>query len=123
MKKPGTRNLEFIVDGMDCADCALRIEKKVAQLPGIKLAKVNFLSSRLKLEIEENGPTESEIQDAVKAAGYSLRSASHLQQDYFEVEGLTNTEKGTVIERKLKETPGIKNLRIDYSKRQLLASL
>jgi Cd2+/Zn2+-exporting ATPase len=120
MKESHYKTLEFMVDGMDCADCALRIEKKVSQLLGIKFVRVNFLSSRLKVEMGKNGPTENEIHEAVKAAGYSLRSASPIRQDYFLVEGLTITETGTVIERKLKEIPGIKNLKIDYSKKQLL---
>jgi len=75
MKKTSGKTLEYIVDGMDCADCALRIEKKLSQLPGITLARVNFLSSKLNLELVENGPDEEEIYKAVKAAGYSLRSS------------------------------------------------
>ncbi len=41
------RTLDFTVEGMDCADCALTIEKAVSALPGVGSATVNFGSARL----------------------------------------------------------------------------
>jgi len=114
MKETSRKTFEYIVDGMDCADCALRIEKKLSQLPGITLARVNFLSSQLKLEMEKNGPTEEEIYKAVKAAGYSLHSPIPARRDSFMVEGMDDSEAGNRVERIIRDLPGIKNLVFDF---------
>ncbi len=88
------RTKEYIVEGMDCADCALHIEQKLSKLPGIKQARVNFLSSRLWVELESNGPDESEIFRTVKDAGYGLKSFTSEQRDFIEVEETGAKENG-----------------------------
>jgi Cd2+/Zn2+-exporting ATPase len=65
------KNLEVV--GMDCADCALHVEKAVNQVPGIKLAQVNFISGNLKIEYDEQLSNLEEVEKAVKSAGYSLK--------------------------------------------------
>jgi Cd2+/Zn2+-exporting ATPase len=39
--------MRFHVSGMDCADCALSVEKVVAALPGVESARVNFGAATL----------------------------------------------------------------------------
>lgn len=43
---------KFILEGLDCANCASKIEEKVATLSGIQLANVNFPTKTLTIEIE-----------------------------------------------------------------------
>ncbi len=65
------KNLEVV--GMDCADCALHVEKSVNQVQGIKLAQVNFISGNLKIEYDDQHTNLQEVEKAVKSAGYSLK--------------------------------------------------
>lgn len=59
------------VEGMDCASCAATVEKRVATLPGVRRATVNFAAGRLDAEhATELG--RGEIERAVEAAGYSV---------------------------------------------------
>lgn len=44
---------EFILDGLDCANCAAKIEAKVKELNGIKSASVNFVTKKLTIEVQE----------------------------------------------------------------------
>ena len=44
IEKP-TRTV-FRLEGLDCADCAAKLEKKIRVLPGVLEAKVNFGSGR-----------------------------------------------------------------------------
>nr|MBA2595679.1 cation transporter [Chloroflexia bacterium] len=37
----------FRISGMDCADCALSVERVVAALPGVDTARVNFGAATL----------------------------------------------------------------------------
>lgn len=40
----------FIIDGLDCAHCAAKLEKQINDMPEIKNAKLDFLASRLIIE-------------------------------------------------------------------------
>ncbi|MGI6677779.1 MAG: heavy metal translocating P-type ATPase [Dehalobacterium sp.] len=44
---------EFILEGLNCANCGAKIEQGVAELPGVITATVNFISKTLTLETEE----------------------------------------------------------------------
>jgi hypothetical protein len=41
------------VEGMDCASCALTVEKTVSRVPGVRKATVNFAAGRLDAEHDE----------------------------------------------------------------------
>lgn len=44
---------EFILEGLDCANCAAKIEEKVSKIKGIHAANINFVTKTLTLEIGE----------------------------------------------------------------------
>ena len=43
----------YRLEGLDCAHCAAKIEKKVSGLKGVKEASVNFLTTKMTIEFEE----------------------------------------------------------------------
>ena len=43
----------FKLDGLDCANCAAKIERAVKKLDGVTEATVNFLSAKMIIEGEE----------------------------------------------------------------------
>ena len=62
----------FIVRGMDCASCALTIEKALKEIPELSSANVNYATE--KAVVESDGPIDSfRLQSAVKEkTGYEL---------------------------------------------------
>ncbi|MBS4174084.1 heavy metal translocating P-type ATPase [Bacillus sp. FJAT-49736] len=44
---------EFTLEGLDCANCALKIEKGVKDISGVHSSTVNFATKTLSLEVEE----------------------------------------------------------------------
>jgi cation transport ATPase len=44
---------KFILEGLDCADCAAKIEHAVNKLDGVKEATVNFMTQKLVIEGED----------------------------------------------------------------------
>ena len=65
----------FRIGGMDCANCALSVEKSVRSLPGVTTAKVQFTASRLKVEHAAETPdvpSDQLIRERVEALGFSL---------------------------------------------------
>ncbi|MDQ3238703.1 MAG: cation-translocating P-type ATPase [Actinomycetota bacterium] len=70
------------VEGMDCASCATTIEKRVAALPGMRRAVINFATGRLDAE-HDPGLAVDEIEDAVRNAGYGVSHAGETEQTPF----------------------------------------
>ena len=49
----------FKLEGLDCANCAAKIEKNVKKLDGVKDATVSFFAQKLVLEADEKSLTKS----------------------------------------------------------------
>lgn len=54
----------FILEELDCANCAAKIEDGVKKIEGIENASVNFMTR--KMNIEYNQENETEIIEKVK---------------------------------------------------------
>ncbi len=48
----------FKIEGLDCANCAAELERKIAKIEGIKQVNVNFMMQRMVLEYDENQKEE-----------------------------------------------------------------
>lgn len=44
----------FRLEGLDCANCAAKMEKAINELDGVKEATVNFMTTKLVIEGEED---------------------------------------------------------------------
>jgi Cd2+/Zn2+-exporting ATPase len=62
----------WVVNGMDCAACARKVENAVKQVPGINHVQVLFATE--KLLVSADSDVSKQVEAAVSKAGYSLRS-------------------------------------------------
>ena len=62
----------WVVNGMDCAACARKVENAVKQVPGVSHVQVLFATE--KLLVSADSGVSKQVEDAVSKAGYSLRS-------------------------------------------------
>ncbi|RLC76575.1 MAG: heavy metal translocating P-type ATPase [Chloroflexi bacterium] len=67
-----TTTLELTITGMDCADCALTLEKGVANLEGVTGCKVNFAASKMQVSGDVK---RAEITRRVVSLGYGVTEA------------------------------------------------
>lgn len=44
---------KYKMDEIDCANCALKLENAIKEVPGISNVKVNYMMQKLTLEAEE----------------------------------------------------------------------
>jgi copper chaperone CopZ len=54
----------LLLKNLACANCAAKIERNVSKIDGVKGASVNFITSKLILEISDG--MESEIEEKAK---------------------------------------------------------
>ncbi|MDG1645840.1 Zn(II)/Cd(II)/Pb(II) translocating P-type ATPase ZntA [Klebsiella huaxiensis] len=69
----------WLVEGMDCAACARKVETAVRQVPGVSQVQVLFATE--KLLVNADGDVRPQVESAVRAAGYKLRDESAPQQE------------------------------------------
>ncbi len=43
----------YRMEDLDCANCAMKIERAISELPGVKSAKVSFMAQKLTIEAED----------------------------------------------------------------------
>ena len=58
----------FILEELDCANCAVKIEEGIRKIEGIKEVSVNFMTRKMIIELNEENETETieKIKKAVK---------------------------------------------------------
>jgi len=64
----------WVVNGMDCAACARKVENAVKQVPGVSHVQVLFTTEKLLVSADRD--VSKQVETAVSQAGYSLRSES-----------------------------------------------
>ncbi|HKN04292.1 MAG TPA: Zn(II)/Cd(II)/Pb(II) translocating P-type ATPase ZntA [Buttiauxella sp.] len=64
----------WLVDGMDCAACARKVENAVKQIASVQRVQVLFATQKLLVTAESD--IRAQVEKAVKAAGYNLRNST-----------------------------------------------
>lgn len=67
---------ELSIEGMTCASCVGRVEKSLAQLPGVIAASVNLATERAQVRHLAGTVSVADLQAAVENAGYTARPVS-----------------------------------------------
>lgn len=46
-------NSKFKINGLDCANCALELERAIEKIDGIESVNINFMTQRMELKYDE----------------------------------------------------------------------
>ncbi|MGA9140480.1 MAG: HAD-IC family P-type ATPase, partial [Methanocella sp.] len=74
----GVRTDEFEIEGLDCYDCAVKLEKYVAGMPGVSSARMNFAAAIL--TVEYSGDVDK-IGKAIAGMGYTYKLLGNGQKE------------------------------------------
>jgi Cd2+/Zn2+-exporting ATPase len=69
-------DLAFRVDGLDCADCAARLEKAITSLPGVLEARVVFTTAQMRVRGIAGHDFRDDVAKRAAELGYSARLES-----------------------------------------------
>jgi Cd2+/Zn2+-exporting ATPase len=105
--------------GMDCPDCALKIEKGVASVDGIERVAVDFLNGTLTAVGKEL--SSSEIEKQVRDMGYKAVEAdqSREQTTVFSIQEMDCADEERSIRLALKGESNVSELQFNLIKREL----
>ncbi len=68
--------LIYDVQGMDCPDCALKLEQAVSGVPGVQTAALNYTLARLEVTPAAGSDPNAAIQRVAGSLGYSVTPAA-----------------------------------------------
>jgi P-type Cu+ transporter len=94
---------QFQVTGMTCAACALRIEKGLKKVEGVKDANVNLALEKATVKFDTNVTGPSDIHKKVRDLGYDVVTS----KTEFDVTGMTCAACSTRIEKGLNKMEGV----------------
>lgn len=101
--------------GLDCADCARKLEQAVARLEGVMAATVNFAAGKLKVSYDEALVSRQVITDTIKGLGYGVRESGQEQQKMvFELKGLDCADCARKLETRLNRLPGVHRAEVNF---------
>lgn len=121
---------ELILDGLCCASCANKIEKKVSELNGVINASINFITKTLAMELEEMNRT-SELIAAAKNIINSIepsivvrvKDTPKTSKTVFILEGLCCANCASKIERQSSNIPGVRTATVDFMSKKLILEI
>ncbi|WP_379967646.1 heavy metal translocating P-type ATPase [Ectobacillus sp. sgz5001026] len=106
---------EFLLEGLDCANCAAKIEENVKQLSGVTSCSVNFMSRTLTLET--TGSDDAVI-DKTKTIVRTIEPNVRMKEKYEEMslllQGLDCANCASKIEDKVTHLDGVRNVSMNF---------
>jgi len=113
-------NKTFAIEGMSCASCAQTVEKATAKLPGVQKANVNLATEKLSVAFDPAAVSETEIQQAVAAAGYKAVSSG--KQQVFAIEGMSCASCAQTIESAVKKLAGVQQVNVNLATEKMVVN-
>ncbi len=77
-----TKKVKFQISGMHCDSCAILIEEKLKNLPGVIQTKISYESGKGVIVYDENAIEETEIQNEIENVGeYSAEKIEDIKKE------------------------------------------
>jgi len=111
MNKKDKKEIIIKIKGINCADCAIKIEKVLSKAKGVKLVQVSFINSIAKLEIDNSNFNIKEIENTIKKLGYTVEYGKKVNSLRLYIKGMDCSEEAKIIEKRLKGLKGINDIK------------
>ena len=116
----GSYEIEWDIDGMDCADCAMKATRAVNRLPGIHKVNVSVTEGNVRFNLDMAKGRVSRVNSVLESLGHNPKIA------WQAVSGLTPGRAASnlgidrnTLRHALLEVPGIINIRFEEGKIEL----
>ena len=110
-------NITFQVDGLDCADCAAKVEKAVGRLRGVNAAQMNFAAAKMKVSYDSTVMGTEEIVQVITGFGYGARAVSDVpgaRKTVFRLTGLDCADCAAKLEKRVAALTGVQAVSVNF---------
>ena len=120
----------YILEGIDCANCAAKIEAKIRSMPEVGFASVSYATKQLRVSANNQDELMPKMQAAIDSIedGVTLvprkrkRSSGISNTRIYILEGLDCANCAAKVEQKLRTLPEVDDVTITYATKQMKLS-
>ncbi len=120
----------YIMEGLDCANCAAKVEAKIRQMPEVEYASVAYATKQLRVSaqnhtglMEKMQATIDSIEDGITLVPRNRKAATTISKTrVYVLDGLDCPNCAAKIERKIKTMEGVDDVSITYANKQMRLS-
>ncbi len=98
------------ITGMDCANCAIAVERNIKKVPGVDQVNVNLTTERATFEYEPDSAKILEVIEKINRAGYGI-AAGEVE---LLVKDLNDNQDGRRLETILSEIGGLTSINVNW---------
>ena len=111
-----TVSSRLLITGMDCPDCAAKVEKAVKLMPGVINAAIVFPSGRLNVEYDPQQTGVPQMVDKVQNLGYKAREDGKINSvtTDFNIIGMDCADCAAKLEKGISRLPGVETARVNF---------
>lgn len=108
---------EIKIAGMSCSACALKIEKNLAKLPGVKEVSVNYATENATVEYEDAEIDRDKLEETVNNLGYRIIKEDSPAENKvtLNISGMTCAACAAKIEKKLAKLDGVSKASVNLA--------
>ncbi len=114
----------YTIEGLDCANCAAKVEAKIQQMPEVQAATLVFATKQLRVTADNHNGLMKKMEDVANSveSGVTItprqRSKSANTKTYI-IEGLDCANCAAKVEAKLQQLDGVEDLTITFATKQM----
>jgi P-type Cu+ transporter len=119
-QETGTQ-IEFDIEGMTCASCVRRVERKLERVPGVEEARVNLATERAMVRYDPGQTDVDALIQAVESAGYTGRARAvevPPSETILTIDGMTCASCVRRVERSLTKVQGVQEASVNLATEQ-----
>ena len=120
----------YILEGLDCPNCAAKVEAKIRQMPEVGFASVTYANKQLRVSANNQDQllprlqqVVDSIEDGITVVPRQRRKSTGISNTrIYILEGLDCANCAASVERKLKTLPEVDDVTITYATKQMKLS-
>lgn len=121
---------ELILQGLECANCASKIEMEVNKISGVNFANINFATKILTVEMKSNEDVENTISLIRHAVNkyepdviMSEKKIDRIDKRIIVLMGLNCANCASIIENRAKNITGVGSAHLDFVSKRLVLEI
>lgn len=118
---------ELILEGLDCANCASKIEDRVSKLEHVTLSSMNFVTKTLTIEVLQSGDMDQVMSETTAIVAklepdvvVKEKVISKAEKKILMLMGLGCANCAAKIEKEVKTIDGVVNATVDFVSKKLI---
>lgn len=118
---------ELILEGLDCANCATKIEDRVSKLEHVTLSSMNFATKTLTIEVLQTGDIDQVMNDTTAIVAklepdvvVKEKVITKAEKKILMLMGLGCANCASKIEKEVKNIDGVVNATVDFVSKKLI---